>query len=115
MFKKSSYVVVGATLLSLCASLTAFADTIDEQQKLVQSQLAVAKTSGDISSKQSSELDKGMREFSKLKRKLKEEHGDVLTGEDEAVLNKSLNDVTQKFTAMTRNKAPKDIRSNDAH
>jgi hypothetical protein len=109
MFKKYSYVVIGSTLLSLCAPLASLAaladDTIDEQQNRMLSELAVAKTSGEITSKQSSELDKGMREFSKLKRKLKDAHGDVLTAEDLVELNKSLNGVIQKFATMSQNKS----------
>lgn len=107
MFKRYSYVVVGSALMMLSASLAALADTIDEQQKYFLSRLTVARQTKQITAKQANELDKGMKEFNKLKRRLREASGDALTSADDAQLNKSLNEVTQKFETMTKS-APKD-------
>ncbi len=108
MFKRYSYIVAGSALLALTTSLAATAFTIDEQQKAVLSQLAVARQAKQITAKQAGELDKAMKDFSKLKRRLKEAHSDVLTIEDDAELNKALNEVTQKFEVMTKNIKPRD-------
>ncbi|CAN5668867.1 hypothetical protein BH10CYA1_BH10CYA1_41920 [soil metagenome] len=103
MFKKFGYVAV-ATMLIGIGSSCAFADTIDEQQKELLSQLAVAKNNKQISGKQASELDHDMRDLNKTKRQLREAHGDVVTTDDEKKLNLMINDVAQKLETMTANK-----------
>lgn len=84
----------------------ASADTIDEQQKEFMSQLAVAKNTHKITSKQADEIDKVMRDFSKAKRELRAAHGDVITAADEVKLNSILNVAAQKLEAMTKNQIP---------
>ena len=105
MIKKFGYVVMATMMFGTCTS-RALADTIDEQYKEFLSQLNVAKNRRQISSKQASELDHDMHEFSRLKRELRENHADVVTTEDEAKLNKILNDAAQKLEMMTGNKVP---------
>jgi hypothetical protein len=104
MLKKYGTVAI---LLVLSSSIAAMADQIDEQQKAFLSQVAVAKNTRQITSKQAAELDKQLKEFSKLKRQLKERHADVLTAEDKLLLNQTLNVSRQKLDAMTNNKVPK--------
>ena len=100
MFKKTGQLFLSTALVSLCMTSVALADTIDEQQKNLISEIAVAKSSNVINAKQAAELDKGMREFSKLKRRLRDAHNDALSQEDDAELNKSLNEVSQKFEVI---------------
>ena len=95
-----------AILLALSSSLGAIADQIDEQQKAFLSEVAVVKNARQITSKQASELDKCLKEFSKLKRQLKDQHADVLSAEDKLRLNQALNECRQKLDAMIHSKAP---------
>jgi len=105
MIKKFGYVVM-ATLMFGAGTSCAFADTIDEQYKEFLSQLNVAKNAKQITSKQASELDHDMRDFSRIKRELREAHADVITTGDEAQLNKMLSDAAQKLEMMTAHKVP---------
>ncbi len=114
MFKMLGY-VAAATVLFGIGSSGALADTIDEQQKDFLSQLNVAKNTKQISAKQASELDHDMREWAKIKRQLREAHGDVVTLDDEKKLGNLINDAAQKLEMMTankvsleKNKAPKE-------
>ncbi len=114
MFKKLGY-VVAATILIGTGSQAAFADTIDEQQKDFLSQFNVAKNNKQISSKQASEIDHDMREWAKIRRQLREAHGDVTTLDDEKKLSNLINDAAQKLETMSankvsleKNKAPKE-------
>lgn len=103
MFKKLGY-VAAATVLSGIVSSAAIADNIDEQQKAFLSQLAVAKNSKQITAKQASEIDHDMREWSKVRRQLREAHADVITIDDEKRLNDLMNDAAQKLETMSANK-----------
>lgn len=105
MFNKTIQLLFSTALVSLSFNAAAFADTIDEQQKSLQSELAVAKSSNTITSSQANELDKGMKDFNKLKRQLRDSRNGVLTLEDDEKLNKSLNEVQQKFEQMKKAKA----------
>ncbi len=103
MFKKFVYVAVATVLFGLGSS-AALADTIDEQQKEFLSQFNAAKNTKQITSKQASEIDHDMREWSKVRRQLRESHGDVVTLDDERKLNTLLNDAAQKLETMSANK-----------
>ena len=103
MFKKFGYLAAATALLGIGAS-GAFADTIDEQQKDFLSQLNVAKNTKQITAKQASELDHDMREWGKIKRQLREAHGDVVTLDDEKKLSALINDAAQNLETMAANK-----------
>jgi hypothetical protein len=104
MFKKIGYAALATVMLGLCAS-RALADTIDEQYQDFVSQFNVAKNNRQITSKQASEIDHDLKEFSKAKRNMREAHSDVITASDELKLNQMLNDVAQKLETMTANQA----------
>jgi len=100
------YNLLAAALLILSSSVAAVADQIDEQQKQFLSEVAVAKNTGKITAKQAALLDKELKDFSKLKRQLKEQHADVLTAEDKLQLNQTLNKSHQLLDTMINNKVP---------
>ncbi len=102
MLNRYGYMIFGSAAVVLSTALSAWAFTIDEQQKSVLSQITVARQTKQITAKQYTELNNAMKEFSKLKRSLKEAHSDVLSAEDDKTLNKSLNDVVQKFEVMLK-------------
>lgn len=107
MTKKTNFIALLSTLF-ICSSIAAFADQIDEQHSQFLSEIATAKNDGRISSKQAASLDRELKEFSKLKRRLRDEHGDVLSADDRLKLNQALNKSRQAFDTMTSNKMPPD-------
>ncbi|HEY9733810.1 MAG TPA: hypothetical protein V6C89_18000 [Drouetiella sp.] len=103
---KYNHEAIVCALFILSSSTSAIADQIDEQQLQFLSEVNVAKNEGKITSKQAAQLDKELKEFSKLKRRLKEQHADVLTAEDKAQLNQALNKPRQLLEAMMKSRVP---------
>lgn len=106
MTNKHNYQAIVCALFLLSSSISAIADQIDEQQKEFLSEVNVAKNQGEITAKQATQLDKELKEFSKLKRKLKEQHADVLTAEDKLQLNQALNKPRQLLETMRKSRVP---------
>lgn len=106
MSKKNNSVALVSTLFIISSSAAATADQIDEQHSQFLSEVAIAKNEGKISSKQAAKLDRELREFSKLKRQLREQHGDVLSADDRLKLNQTLNKSRQDFDTMANSKMP---------
>jgi|LakMenEpi03Aug12_release.lakeMendotaPanAssembly.Ray.scaffolds.fasta_scaffold232221_2 hypothetical protein len=102
MFKKFGFVALATMVLGINGPCV-LADTIDEQYSNFMSQYNAAKNSKQITSKQAAELDRDLREFSRTKRALRDEHADVTTAQDETKLNGMLNNVAQKLETMTAN------------
>ena len=112
MTKKYNYPAMVSALFILSSSIAAFADQIDEQQKQFLSEVATAKNKGRITAKQAAQLDKELKDFSKLKRQLKEQHADVLTAEDKLQLNQALNKPRQLLETMINSKVPAERSKN---
>ncbi|RTL44471.1 MAG: hypothetical protein EKK48_04255 [Candidatus Melainabacteria bacterium] len=106
MTNKYNYQAIVCALFLLGSSTYAIADQIDEQQLEFLSEVNVAKNQGEITAKQAAQLDKEMKEFSKLKRKLKEQHADVLTAQDKMQLNQALNRPRQLLETMRNSRVP---------